>query len=196
MKIEVTILIWRRKKCSISWKVIWKPIVHWSRYENLPKRTQVMLAGIDGTKLVVDNKVIFSCWAGPVPYFWGETSQMKHPVEQPIQHTCCFECSNTQSSMCIGLDISATSTTTSVANNKLKTCKRNICWAMHLIWFHCTWFDSILFHRIWIDSIGLGWHILDAMGIHRNTLMGKITRVFIGWNIFSICMSAVFSQAI
>ena len=30
MKIEVTILIWR-KKCSISWKVIWKPIVHWPR---------------------------------------------------------------------------------------------------------------------------------------------------------------------
>ena len=28
MKIEFTILIWR-KKCSISWKVIWKPIVHW-----------------------------------------------------------------------------------------------------------------------------------------------------------------------
>ena len=28
MKIEVTILIWR-KKCSISWKVIWKRIVQW-----------------------------------------------------------------------------------------------------------------------------------------------------------------------
>ena len=58
MKIEVTISIWK-KLCSISWKVIWKPIVRW------------MMPSKSGSKYSLKNIMteniwkIFAPWRGP-----------------------------------------------------------------------------------------------------------------------------------